>query len=86
MDQLASTFVVFLIEAVLLCLAGGAIGIACGRGSSMLVRFFLKWPIGISVGAIIAAVLVSALTGIIFGFYPAWKASALDPIDALRYE
>jgi len=76
----------FLTEAVLLCLVGGSIGILAGRGSSYLVRTVLHWPTASSVGAIIAAVAVSATVGIVFGFYPAWKASRLDPIEALRYE
>jgi ABC-type antimicrobial peptide transport system permease subunit len=76
----------FLLEAVLLCLIGGAIGILLGRGTSHLVTMFLRWPTAPSLGAIIAAVAVSASVGIIFGYYPAWKASRLDPIDALRYE
>ncbi len=76
----------FLTEAVVLCLIGGAAGICTGRGCSYLVRVFLRWPTAISVGAIIAAVVVSASVGIIFGYYPAWKASRLDPIEALRYE
>jgi ABC-type antimicrobial peptide transport system permease subunit len=76
----------FLTEAVVLCLIGGAVGILLGRGCSYLVRTFLRWPTGISIGAIVAAVLVSASVGIIFGYYPAWKASRLDPIEALRYE
>ena len=76
----------FLTEAVILCLLGGAIGILLGRGGSWLVRTLLHWPTAISVGAIVAAVVVSAAVGIIFGFYPAWKASRMDPIEALRYE
>ncbi len=76
----------FLIEAVVLSVAGGAIGIGLGRLSSYLVATILKWPTEISLPAIFAAVIVSASVGIIFGFYPAWKASRLDPIDALRYE
>jgi ABC-type antimicrobial peptide transport system permease subunit len=76
----------FLAESVMLCLAGGAIGIALGRGSSYLVAKILHWPTLPSLGAIIASVLVSASVGMIFGYYPAWKASRLDPIDALRYE
>jgi ABC-type antimicrobial peptide transport system permease subunit len=76
----------FLVEAVVLCLAGGALGILLGHGGSYLVRIFLRWPIKTSPAAIIAAVLVSASVGIIFGYYPAWKASRLDPIEALRYE
>jgi ABC-type antimicrobial peptide transport system permease subunit len=76
----------FLTEAVVLCLLGGAMGIVVGRGSSYLVSVVLHWPTAASVGAIVAAVVVSASVGVIFGFYPAWKASRLDPIDALRYE
>ena len=76
----------FLTEAVVLCLLGGTIGIVLGRGSSYIVSSVLHWPTAASVGAIVAAVVVSASVGVIFGFYPAWKASRLDPIDALRYE
>ena len=76
----------FLTEAVLLCLLGGTMGILLGRGSSYVVSLVLGWPTAVSVGAIIAAVLVSASVGIAFGFYPAYKASRLDPIEALRYE
>jgi ABC-type antimicrobial peptide transport system permease subunit len=76
----------FLVEAVVLCLAGGAVGILLGHGGSRLVELLLRWPVATSLPAIAAAVLVSASVGIIFGFYPAWKASRLDPIDALRYE
>jgi ABC-type antimicrobial peptide transport system permease subunit len=76
----------FLIEAVVLCLIGGAMGILLGHGGSQLIRLFLRWPVETSTVAIAVAVLVSASVGIIFGFYPAWKASKLDPIEALRYE
>ena len=76
----------FLTEAVVLCLFGGTMGILLGRGSSYIVPSVLHWPTAASVGAIVAAVVVSASVGIIFGFYPAWKASRLDPIEALRYE
>ena len=64
----------------------GAVGIAAGRGVSLLVRNFLNWPTEISLEAILAAFAVSVSVGIIFGYYPAWKASRLDPINALRYE
>jgi len=76
----------FLVEAIVLCLLGGAIGILLGRGASMVVRTALQWPTAISIPAIVASVAVSATVGVVFGFYPAWKASRLDPIDALRYE
>ncbi len=76
----------FLVEAVVLCLAGGIAGILVGRGVSLAVTALLGWPTLPSLPAIIAAVAVSFSVGIIFGFYPAWKASRLDPIEALRYE
>ncbi|MEJ2164600.1 MAG: ABC transporter permease [Desulfobacterales bacterium] len=76
----------FLVEAVVLCMAGGAMGILLGHGGSYLVWLLLHWPVKTSPAAVAAAVAVSAGVGMIFGFYPAWKASRLDPIDALRYE
>jgi ABC-type antimicrobial peptide transport system permease subunit len=76
----------FLVEAVVLCLLGGFMGIVIGRGAAMTLNYLLKWPILISIPAIIAAITVSAGVGIVFGYYPAWKASRLDPIEALRYE
>ena len=76
----------FLIEAVLLCLLGGVMGILLGRSASLAISALLKWRTLASVPAIVAAVAVSATVGIIFGYYPAWKASRLDPIEALRYE
>jgi ABC-type antimicrobial peptide transport system permease subunit len=76
----------FLVEAVVLCLLGGLMGIVLGRGSSYLVRTLAHMPTEVSLPAIVAAFLVSATVGIVFGFYPAWKASRLDPIEALRYE
>ena len=76
----------FLIEAVVICLLGGIIGIVAGHGTAELIENQLHWPIESSPGAVLAAFVVSATIGIIFGFYPAWKASKLDPIEALRYE
>jgi ABC-type antimicrobial peptide transport system permease subunit len=76
----------FLVEAIVLCLAGGIAGILLGRGVSVVVTALLNWPTLPSVPAIVAAVAVAAGVGIVFGYYPAWKASRLDPIDALRYE
>ncbi len=76
----------FLVEAVVLCLVGGAIGILLGQVVSYLVWRLKHWPVETSPTAMTAAVIVSAAVGIMFGFYPAWKASRLDPIEALRYE
>jgi macrolide transport system ATP-binding/permease protein len=76
----------FLVEAVVLCLFGGALGILFGRSLSILLRTVVHCPTQTSIPAIVASVAVSATVGVIFGFYPAWKASRLDPIEALRYE
>ncbi len=76
----------FLVEAVVLCLVGGGLGILFGRGVSILVKMIKHWPTQVSLPAIVAAVVVSVGVGVVFGFYPAWKASRLDPIEALRYE
>jgi macrolide transport system ATP-binding/permease protein len=76
----------FLVEAVVLCLVGGATGILLGRAISILVRWKVHWPTQASLSTITAAVVVSVGVGVVFGFYPAWKASRLDPIEALRYE
>jgi putative ABC transport system permease protein len=76
----------FLIEAVVLSMIGGAIGIVFGVGSSLIITNVLGWPVLVSPLAIVIAVLFSAAVGIFFGFYPARKAAGLDPIEALRYE
>src|SRR6185295_757144 len=60
----------FLTEAIVLCLSGGLIGIALGRGASLTVRAMLHWPTALSVPAVVVSVLVSAFVGIVFGFYP----------------
>jgi ABC-type antimicrobial peptide transport system permease subunit len=76
----------FLTEAVLLCLLGGIAGIALGRGVSAAITALLHWPTLPSLTAVLTAVAVSVVVGLVFGYYPAWRASRLDPIDALRYE
>jgi macrolide transport system ATP-binding/permease protein len=76
----------FLIEAIVLCVFGGAVGILLGRAASYAVWLGLRWPVAASIPAIVGAFVVSATIGVAFGFYPAWKASRLDPIEALRYE
>jgi ABC-type antimicrobial peptide transport system permease subunit len=76
----------FLTEAVILCLLGGVAGILLGRGASAAVAVLLRWPTLWSLSAVLVALGVAAGVGIVFGSYPAWKASQLDPIDALRYE
>jgi putative ABC transport system permease protein len=76
----------FLIEAVTLSLLGGLIGVLCGVGASHLVGMVADFKAVVSSGSIILAFGVSSAIGIFFGFYPAHKAAALDPIVALRYE
>jgi len=76
----------FLIEAVTLSSVGGVIGIICGIGASKILSAYAHWPTLISVSSIAIAFLFAAAVGIFFGFYPARKAAALDPIEALRYE
>jgi putative ABC transport system permease protein len=76
----------FLTEAVLLCLVGGVIGLVLGVTVTVLVSVFAGWSVVIGVGTMAMAILASAAVGIIFGFIPARRAAALNPIDALRYE
>ncbi len=76
----------FLVEALILSLMGGFIGITIGVTLSCLIAHLIKFPVIISVPSILLAFAVSGFTGIFFGFYPAYKASKLNPIDALRYE
>src|SRR3982751_2841694 len=76
----------FLVEAVVISLIGGLIGIGLGFGLSSAVQRFMQWPADISSDAIALAFGFAALTGIFFGFYPARKAAGLDPIEALRFE
>ncbi len=76
----------FVIEAVTLSSVGGLIGIICGVGASKILSAYAHWPTLISLSSIAIAFLFSGAVGIFFGFYPARKAAALDPIEALRYE
>jgi putative ABC transport system permease protein len=76
----------FLIEAVVLCLLGGIGGIILGLFATEMIASYAGWPALFSTEAMIVAVGVSAAVGVFFGFYPAWKASRLDPIVALRTE
>ena len=76
----------FLSEAVVMSLMGGAIGLVLGMFSSVGVARILQWPTTVPLSAILIAFVFSACVGIFFGYYPAWKAASLDPIEALRYE
>ncbi|MDD4819877.1 MAG: ABC transporter permease [Flavobacteriales bacterium] len=76
----------FLIEAVIISVMGGLIGVALGVGVSFAIKVIAGWPIYIQMWSVILSFAVCTVTGIFFGWYPARKASNLDPIDALRYE
>ncbi len=76
----------FLVEAVVLSVVGGSIGIGLGLGLSRGVTAWMTWPTKVSPEAVAVAFIFAAVTGVFFGFYPARKAAALDPIDALRFE
>ncbi|WP_158798553.1 ABC transporter permease [Pedobacter sp. L105] len=76
----------FLIEAVMISITGGVIGVVLGISAAIIIPNMLNWPTVISESSIVISFLVCAVTGIFFGYYPALKASGLDPIEALRYE
>lgn len=76
----------FLIEAILLSVTGGVIGVALGIGASYAVKMLAHWPIYIEIWTIVMSFAVCTFTGVFFGWYPAKKAARLDPIEAIRYE
>jgi len=76
----------FLVEALLIGLIGGAIGVAFGTSAAVTTSLVAGWPILLPWGTVFMAVVVSAATGVGFGLWPAWQASRLSPIEALRYE
>ena len=76
----------FLTEAILISITGAVIGVILGITSAQLVTAFLSWPTLVSQSSVILSFLVCSVTGVFFGYYPALKASKLDPIEALRYE
>lgn len=76
----------FLIESIVLSLTGGIIGILLGLGISIVIPKMLGWPTLVSLSAILGSVIFSVAVGVFFGYYPARKAAALDPIEALRFE
>ena len=76
----------FLIEALVLCLTGGGLGILLGWGTSQIVSDKLGWVTEISPSAVVVAFGFSAFVGLFFGLWPARRAASLDPIQALRYE
>jgi ABC-type antimicrobial peptide transport system permease subunit len=76
----------FLIEAIIMTAIGGVLGVATGIGISLLLTTMIGWPTIINIEAVIAAFLFSLVVGLLFGLYPANKASKLSPIEALHYE
>ena len=76
----------FLTEAIVICVCGGAIGVALAYGGSLLITKFSPMQVGISATGIAIAFSFSAMIGIFFGFYPAKRAAGLKPVEALRYE
>ncbi|HJQ96898.1 MAG TPA: ABC transporter permease [Candidatus Polarisedimenticolaceae bacterium] len=76
----------FLLEAITLSIVGGGIGILLGLGGSRAVAKFAGWPVSVDPSSIVIAFATAAIIGVFFGFWPAWKAAKLDPIEALRYE
>jgi putative ABC transport system permease protein len=76
----------FIVEAILLCLLGGIIGVALGVGTGNILAIFLKTPVVVPFDWVGYGLGICTLVGVVFGAYPAFKAANIDPIDALRYE
>jgi putative ABC transport system permease protein len=76
----------FLVEAVVISIVGGALGIAMGYGIAEFVKWYQNWPAVVPIDAVLTAVGFAGFVGVFFGFYPARKAAGLDPIEALRFE
>ncbi len=76
----------FLIEALVLCMLGGVVGIALGAGASVVLRHAFDWNTSVGVSSVLIAFLFAAAVGVIFGVWPARRAASLDPIESLRYE
>ena len=76
----------FMIEAIIISFTGGIIGVLIGMGASFLVKLAISWPISIQPFSVILSFVVCTMIGVFFGWYPAKKASQMDPIEALRYE
>ena len=76
----------FLIEAVIISVVGGIIGVLLGVGAAAAIKYIAGWPVFVQPYSVILSFAVCTVTGIFFGWYPAKKASNLDPIEAIRYE
>ena len=82
----ANILLQFLIEALVLCLLGGLVGIGLGAGAAILLRQVFHWSTAVGASSVGVAFLFAAAVGIVFGVWPARRAAALDPIESLRYE